>query len=147
MTAKLYFKALFGKEFIRGAEDVINYGLNYGYEILRSQISKSICARGLNPSLGIIHRGYTNYFNLSDDIIEVFRPIIDNYVYVNMKDAYIFKQQHKIDLVKSTLNDAFICGKKQTIYNTIDIYIDSIIKAFEYNDETLFEEVNLQYGI
>lgn len=80
LAAKMYFRELFGDQFIRFSDDVINAGLNYGYSIFRSLISSIIVAKGYLPNLGIFHKGKQNMFNLSDDIIEVFRPIVDNYV-------------------------------------------------------------------
>lgn len=32
---------------------------------------------GLNPTLGLFHRGRSNFFNLVDDVIEPFRPVVD----------------------------------------------------------------------
>ena len=89
LAAKMYFRELFGDDFIRFDEDVINAGLNYGYSIFRSLISSIIVAKGYLPNLGIFHRGKQNMFNLSDDVIEVFRPIVDHYVYNNIGDYII----------------------------------------------------------
>ena len=52
-------------------------------------ISSIIVAKGYLPNLGIFHRGKQNMFNLSDDVIEVFRPIVDHYVYNNIGDYII----------------------------------------------------------
>ena len=53
LAAKVYFRALFGKSFLRQEENVINACLNYGYSILRALISKTLVAKGLNTQLGI----------------------------------------------------------------------------------------------
>lgn len=143
LSAKMYFRELFGNDFKRFEENVINAGLNYGYAILRSQISKTIISKGLNASIGIIHIGYDNAFNLSDDIIEVFRPLIDEYVYKYLVDAIIFKKENRLDLIRKTTGTAIINGSKQTIFNTISIYVERIIEAFEKNDETLYQSVRL----
>ena len=143
LAAKTYFRELFGKNFKRFEDDPINAGLNYGYSILRSQISKTLIAKGLTPCIGIIHRGAINPFNLSDDIIEVFRPIIDEFVYKFLKETVILTRQNRLDIIKITGNDAYIKSKRQTIFNTISIYIDSIIKVFETNDINYYEEVHL----
>ena len=58
----------------------INSILNYSYTIIRSLISRSICASGLSASLGVFHHNSLNAFCLSDDIIEPYRAIIDNEV-------------------------------------------------------------------
>lgn len=147
LAAKMYFKALFGPDFRRFDSDVVNAGLNYGYSILRSQISKSVIAKGLTPCLGIFHRGHTNAFNLCDDIIEVFRPIIDEYVYNHLKEAIIFKKEHRLELIQVTTHQAIIQSSKQTILNAINIFIDKLIDVFDKEDCTLYEEVLLTYGV
>lgn len=100
LAAKIYFRELFGNDFARFDNDVCNAALNYGYAILRSSISSIIIAKGYIGNIGLFHRGKTNLFNLSDDIIEVFRPIIDDFVYNNFLEEIIFKQEHKEMLIK-----------------------------------------------
>lgn len=80
LAAKMYFREIFGNDFIRFDNDVCNSALNYGYAILRSTISSIVIAKGYIGNIGLFHKGKSNMFNLSDDIIEVFRPIVDNYV-------------------------------------------------------------------
>lgn len=147
LAAKIYFRELFGKDFIRFEENIINSGLNYGYSILRSQISKTIISKGLNPSLGIFHKGYNNPYNLSDDIIEVFRPIIDEYVYVYLIEAIIFKRDDRLGLINQTCKDAYIMGKRQSLFNVIRIYLEKIIECFENHDPKHFESVRLIYEL
>ncbi|MDO4784947.1 MAG: type II CRISPR-associated endonuclease Cas1 [Propionibacteriaceae bacterium] len=55
----------------------INALLDYGYTILRGHGIRAVLAAGLSPPLGLFHRGRGNYFNLVDDLIEPFRPVID----------------------------------------------------------------------
>lgn len=80
VAASKYFKLLFGKNYTRTQDNFINPKLNYGYSILRSTLSKYLVVYGYEPSLGIFHKSNLNSFNLSDDIIEPFRPIVDLYV-------------------------------------------------------------------
>lgn len=143
LAAKMYFREPFGTDFKRFEEDPVNAGLNYGYSILRSQISKTIIAKGLNPSLGIFHKGYNNPFNLSDDIIEVFRPLIDEYVYLYLKDAIIFKKEHRLQIISQTTKEVYIEGKRQTIFNAIRIYLEKIIECFETNDPEKYLSIRL----
>lgn len=138
LVAKMYFRELFGDNFIRMNEDVINAGLNYGYAIFRSLISSIIVAKGYIPNLGIFHRGKQNMFNLSDDIIEVFRPIVDNYVYNNMMEDILFKQDHREALIKLTLKKIQIDNRNQTVSNAINFYIDSILKVLETGNSDYF---------
>ena len=58
----------------------LNPFLNYGYTILRAAISRAIVAAGLQPSLGLHHANRANLFCLADDLIEPFRPLVDDRV-------------------------------------------------------------------
>ena len=98
VSASYYFKELFGKDFYRNnIEDNRNIALNYGYSILRSSIIRYIIAYGLNPSFGMWHSSELNAFNLADDLIEPFRPIVDKYVLNNVSKnnpiSFINKQE------------------------------------------------------
>lgn len=77
-------------------------------------------------------------FNLSDDIIEVFRPIVDDYVYNNLKDEVLFKEKHREELIKLVLYKTKIDDKYQTIYNAINIYVESILNCIEYDNISYF---------
>ena len=134
IVAKIYFRELFGSDFKRMNDDIINAGLNYGYSILRSQISRELVARGLNLHLGLFHNSITNQFNLADDIIEVYRPIIDSYVYDELKDKLSFLRENRLELIKITTKKVMIAGKKQTITNSMNIMINSILKVIETGD-------------
>lgn len=122
---------MFGNDFIRMEEDVVNAGLNYGYSIFRSLITSIVVAKGYLPNIGLFHRGKQNMFNLSDDIIEVFRPIVDHYVFNNMIEEILFKQEHKEALIGLTTKKIEIDDRKQTVSNAIYVYIESIIKTID----------------
>ena len=80
--AKMYWKSLFGETFIRDKNgDGINSFLNYGYAIMRAGMARAICSHGLIPSLGIHHDNNLNQFCLADDLFEIYRPIVDTFVY------------------------------------------------------------------
>jgi len=77
-AAKIYWKALFGKDFLRDKnEEGINSLLNYGYAVMRAAMARAICAAGLFPSLGIHHDNNLNQFCLVDDLFEIYRPLVD----------------------------------------------------------------------
>lgn len=138
LAAKIYFREMYGKAFIRFNEDMINAGLNYGYSIFRSLITSLVVAKGLSPNIGIFHRGKTNNFNLSDDIIEVFRPIVDDYVLNHMMQEELLTSKHRKNLVKLTTYKVKFNGKYQTIHNAIDMYVESILKCIKVNDISNF---------
>jgi CRISPR-associated protein Cas1 len=82
VAAKLYWNALFGKPFIRDRNGVApNNLLNYGYTILRAAVARALMGSGLFPAFGIFHRNRYNAFPLADDIMEAYRPFVDEVVY------------------------------------------------------------------
>ena len=77
IAAKLYFQALFGREFSRDDANDLNAFLNYGYAIILSTVNREIVSRGYLTQCGICHRNEFNHFNLACDLMEPFRPMID----------------------------------------------------------------------
>jgi CRISPR-associated protein Cas1 len=81
-AARRYWKALFGPGFSRDQDaGEINGLLNYGYTVLRAILSRAICAAGLHPTIGIFHANRANAFALSDDLMEPYRPLVDQLVF------------------------------------------------------------------
>lgn len=76
-AAQLYFPLLFGEGFTRGEENGINAALNYGYAILRGCMARTLTVYGFLPAFGVHHRSELNAFNLADDFMEPFRPLVD----------------------------------------------------------------------
>ena len=82
-AAAYYWSKMFPEDddFVRGRyEDCPNNLLNYGYAILRAVVARSLVASGLLPSFGIHHRNRHNAYCLADDIMEPYRPFVDNLV-------------------------------------------------------------------
>jgi CRISPR-associated protein Cas1 len=77
VAARLYFVALFGTGFSRSQARLINAALNYGYAVLRAAIARSLTAYGYVPALGLHHHNELNAYNLADDWLEPFRPLVD----------------------------------------------------------------------
>jgi CRISPR-associated protein Cas1 len=85
--ARLYWKELFGKDFIRDRDaDGINAMLNYGYAVLRASVVRALCSAGLLPSFGIFHDNKLNPFCLADDFLEPWRPLVDVVVFQFSKE-------------------------------------------------------------
>ena len=82
VAAKIYWNELFGNDFVRdrdGSEP--NNLLNYGYTLLRAAVARALMGSGLLPAFGIFHRNRYNAFPLADDIMEPYRPYVDEIVY------------------------------------------------------------------
>lgn len=82
IAARFYWDELLGEDFIRG-----RYGaepnplLNYGYSILRAGMARAIMGSGLFPAFGLFHKNRYNAFPLADDLMEPYRPYVDQLVY------------------------------------------------------------------
>ena len=82
IAARLYWTALFGRDFIRDRNiPGITSLLNYGYSVLRAAVTRALVSSGLFPALGIFHHHRSNAFPLSDDLMEPFRPFVDEIVF------------------------------------------------------------------
>ena len=84
IAAKIYWSELFGTDFIRSRDGLPpNNLLNYGYTILRAAVTRSIMGSGLFSAFGVFHRNRYNAFPLADDLMEPYRPYVDELVYNN----------------------------------------------------------------
>lgn len=93
-AAKVYFNGLFGLNFTRSADSAINAGLNYGYSIILSAFNREIVANGYLTQLGIFHNNMFNHFNLSSDLMEPFRILVDRVVKGNNFSVFEKEQKH-----------------------------------------------------
>lgn len=85
-AAAVYFPLLFGSGFTRSEDSIRNSCLNYGYAILRGAVARNLAIRGVEPCLGIFHHNELNQFNLADDLMEPYRPLVDLFVASGISD-------------------------------------------------------------
>lgn len=130
LAAKMYFRSLFGSQFIRFYNDAINAALNYSYQIIKSSIIRTLSIYGLISYLGINHKSKVNNFNLVYDLIEPYRSIADLYVY-NMQDEIEFPLSFTVrkKLINILNIPVLSNGKKCTLEYSIDNLIRSYIKS------------------
>ena len=111
-----------------------NNFLNYGYAILRGTMARSIVAAGLLPTLGIFHRNRYNAFCLADDLMEPYRPYVDEIVY-NMISEFgpmeEMQKEHKAILLKIPAIDVTIDGEKSPLMIATQRTAVSLVKCFE----------------
>ena len=134
-AAKVYFNLLFTKDFVRGTNSMINSGLDYGYAIILSTINKDVVSKGYITQIGINHKSEFNQFNLTCDLMEPFRPLIDEIVYNNQNLEFDRIQKYK--LIDVLNNKVKINGKEQFVGNAIPIYIQSVFDALENNESKI----------
>ena len=132
-AAKVYFNSLFTKKFVRNENDDINSALNYGYAVLLSTFNKEIVNNGYKTELGIHHKNEFNPFNLTCDLMEPFRIVIDSFVYYNQTRD--FNSEYKMDLVNIFNSKYDYLGKKYTLKDIIKLYVKNIFDFIENNKE------------
>ena len=131
-AAKVYFNAMFGKSFSRSDESPVNAMLNYGYGIILSCVNREIVCNGYITQIGLFHDNMFNHFNLGSDIMEPFRPIVDRRVKEYMPEK--FDKEEKRTILELLSQEFIVDGKRQTLLNTVKIYVKSVFDAIESCD-------------
>lgn len=134
-AAKVYFNTLFGKKFTRTDENPINAALNYGYGIILSIFNREIVSSGYLTQIGLFHDNMFNQFNLSSDLMEPFRPLVDQLV-IELKPEK-FETEEKRKMLELLNKEVEICGKMEVVTNAIKIYCRSVFDALNDRDISL----------
>ena len=137
-AAAFYFVHLFGPGFQRATERWVNAALNYGYTVLRGAIARGLVAHGLHPTLGLFHDSEQNAFNLADDLIEPFRPLVD--LYVCQHSAAVeqdLSPNDKAQLIALLNVDVGMPEGRMSVLSAIDYTVESLVRVFEEGESTL----------
>ena len=132
IAAKIYWDALFGDDFMRyRSGDSPNEMLNYGYTVLRAAVARSLMGSGLFPAFGIYHRNRYNAFPLADDIMEPYRPYVDEIVF----DMYANGEQElnkdvKAELLKLLYVDTVFDKVTRPLDLGLSVTTSSLAKCF-----------------
>jgi len=117
-AAAHYWKAFFEHDFKRERFGVYpNNFLNYGYAILRAATARALSASGLLNTIGIHHHNKYNAFALADDIMEPFRPIVDECVsqlMVNFEEEEL-NTKIKAELLQILTRTVYFKDEKSTL--------------------------------
>ena len=136
-AAAYYWKNIFPDipNFVRGREgEPPNNLLNYGYAILRAVIARSLVSSGLLPTLGIHHHNRYNAYCLADDIIEPYRPYVDELVVKIMNQNYNYKElskEIKAQLLSIPVLDVTIDGKRSPLMIAASQTTASLARCFK----------------
>ena len=136
-AAKVYFNGIFGMDFTRSAENPVNAALNYGYSLLLSAVNREVSANGYLTQLGIFHDNMFNHFNLSCDIMEPFRVLVDRLVY--RYNPVEFEKEEKHSMWAVLDEKVLIDGQKQFVSNAIKIYTRSVFDAINDRDSSVIK--------
>lgn len=126
-AAKVYFNSLFGKQFTRDAKIPVNAALDYGYSIILSAFNREIAASGYLMQLGIHHDNVFNHFNMSCDLMEPFRILVDRVVREMPLESFGKDERYRLVNILNTYIE--IGDTEQTVLNAIGIYVRSVLEA------------------
>ena len=109
-----------------------NY-LNYGYALLRATMARSIVGAGLLPTLGIFHHNRYNAYCLADDLMEPYRPFVDQVVYSIVASKGVnedIPKDIKTLLLQIPAMDVWMDGEKSPLMNATQRTAVSLVKCF-----------------
>lgn len=132
-AAKVYFNCMMPEGENRRSGGFVNACLNYGYAVLLSAFNREIVACGYLTQLGVWHDNEFNQFNLSCDLMEPLRTIVD----VTAFSLSFCDEQYKKKMANILNYDAYINDKKTTLDIAIRQYVHSFIATMESNDSSL----------
>ena len=136
-AAAYYWKKLFGHitDFNRDREGVPpNNLLNYGYAILRAVVARALVSSGMLPTLGIHHHNRYNAYCLADDIMEPYRPYVDELVFNLVKERGLpedgLTREWKAELLKIPVLDVVISGKRSPLMIAVTQTTASLYRCY-----------------
>lgn len=135
-AAAYYWKNLFAEVpgFVRDREGIPpNNLLNYGYAILRAVVARSLVISGLLPTLGIHHHNRYNAYCLADDIMEPYRPYVDELVYGLFKqygNEVALTKEVKFSLLSIPTLEVRLGGRRSPLMVAVGQSTASLYKCF-----------------
>ncbi len=139
-AARVYWSQLFENGFKREREgDSPNQFLNYGYTILRAAVARALVGSGLYPAFGIFHRNRYNAFPLADDVMEPYRPFVDEVVYSLCQDdaATDLDKKVKSRLLRVLFADVEIGKMTRPLEVALSLTTASLVKVFKGDAQKL----------
>ncbi len=107
--------------------------LNYGYAILRAIVARALVCSGLLPTLGIHHHNRYNAYCLADDIMEPYRPYVDDLIMKIINDGIDYQEitkEIKTRLLSIPTIEVNIAGKKSPLFVAMSQTTASLYKCF-----------------
>ena len=136
-AAQRYFPALFGEGFIRGEDNGINAALNYGYAILRGAMARSLAVYGFLTTMGLHHRSSLNSFNLADDLMEPFRPVVDLLVATAFPEDIPLNPERKRLLFNSLNLEILSGGQRHSVAYAMERLVQSLGRCLDKAESKL----------
>ena len=139
-AARVYWSQLFEYGFKREREgDSPNQFLNYGYTILRAAVARALTGSGLYPAFGIFHRNRYNAFPLADDVMEPYRPFVDEVVHSLCQDDEVIDLDKNVKsrLLRVLFADVKIGRMMRPLEVALSLTTASMVKMFKGDSQKL----------
>ena len=133
-AARIYWTKLFEDGFKRARDgDAPNLFLNYGYAILRAAVARALIGSGLYPAFGIFHRNRYNAFPLADDVMEPYRPFVDEVVYSLYNDDKTIEldKHNKGKILRVLFSDVKIGNLTRPLEIALSVTSSSMVRMFK----------------
>lgn len=136
-----YFPQVFGRSFHRSQSVWVNAALDYGYAVLRGACARALVQHGMLPSIGLFHSSEQNAFNLADDLIEAYRPVVDLHVAQQPPTTPEAELQSadKIALVGLLNVDVDMPRGKMSVLASIEQAAESLARLYDGGSEQVLE--------
>lgn len=136
-----YFPQLYGRGFHRSQDGWTNAALDYGYAVLRGACARALVAHGLLPTVGLFHSSEQNAFNLADDLIEPYRPIVDLHVATSRKadDTQELSPADKVALVGLLNVDVAMPRGVMSVLASVEQAAESLARLYDGGSELVLE--------
>lgn len=131
-AAKVYFNKVFGMNFTREEDTPLNAALDYGYALILSVFNREVIGNGYLTQLGFFHDNIYNPFNLSSDLMEPYRILVDRIACKNQFTK--FETEEKRTMLEVLALEVSINRSRQVLPNAIKIYVKSVFDALLYQD-------------
>ena len=139
IAARIYFQELFGKGFVRErSQEGINTLLNYGYTILRAATARAVVGSGLFQGIGLHHHNRSNSFPLVDDLVEPYRPFVDEAVYqLLLNNCLELSKNVKAKLISVLYADVFFKRTSRPLELGLTFTTSSLTRCLRKEDKEL----------
>lgn len=139
-AAREYWSRIFYDGFKREREGAPpNNLLNYGYTILRAAVARALIGSGLYPAFGVFHRNRYNAFPLADDVMEPYRPFVDEIVYHLYYDGAVSEldSQSKGKLMRVLFSDVKMGKATRPLENALSLTTASLLRMYKGETDKL----------
>ena len=119
----------------------VNAALDYGYAVMRGACARALVQHGMLPSLGLFHSSEQNAFNLADDLIEPYRPVVDLHVAqqpIKPDDADL-QPADKVALIGLLNVDVAMPRGRMSVLASIEQAAEALARLYDGGNEQMLE--------